>query len=660
MLLMKLVNRCFLLLTLWLSAGVARAQCTITPNPTGACTFDAFDAAATTGAPITAFCVGRGVRFAPCASRNILPSQVSYSVVRGAISTSPISCPTNPQPYLYTPTRADVGMVTVVELTNNGAGVGVVYTRIYRVYDTPPPTFTVAPCPNGFALVTVTDATYDSYTTGAVPLTRNVGTNVAAVPGQNITVTGHYAAAGLCDISASQLVPTLAPPQVPAFTSLTLQAALPGGAASLAVGQLPAGYLYTLQIADATAPGSFRNLSSVAAGTSAITLPNPTAGCYRIFRNDYCGTTPAASPLICTLSLMGSSTQNRNQLLLTDAGSPGTTYTVTRDGTSLTGFTGIAGGLEDPSVQCGTTYTYVVTATQPGGGRAVSNPIALLTQSAVPPAQPRLVASFNLNDVVLLSPLLATGTLPTGSTLRYSRTAGGKPALVIGSSTTTRPLRDSATVAELLAQPPCYSARVVDVCGNVSPESSAVCPALLTAGPADPDGSTAILTWTPFTGPDPRAPATYVLQRLATDGTELSRVSVSGNSYTDLTPPTDRQVLRYRLQIGGAGLPAGTFSYSNRATVSRRLFLTIPTAFTPNGDGINDVLEVKGKYLQNYLFVVVDRNGQEVFRGTQRSQTWDGTIKGQTPVLGAYIWRFQQNDEAGKSFTATGAITILK
>jgi gliding motility-associated-like protein len=473
-------------------------------------------------------------------------------------------------------------------------------------------------------------------------------------------VTGAYAALGTCTGTATQPIPTIAAPVIPLLTNLTLQAPVPTGPATLAVGNLLAGYLYSLQIADASAPNGFRDVLSVPPGSTSLTLPTPAAGCYRIFRNDNCGNSPAASPPICTLSLTGASTQNRNQLLLSDAGSPGTAYTVTRDGNPLTGFTTIAGGLEDPNVQCGTTYTYRVTATQPGGGTSVSNSVSIITQSAIPPAQPRLVASFNLNDVVELTPLLATATLPTGSTLRYSRTAAGGAPASFGTAASTRPRRDSTTLAELRAQPPCYSVRLVDVCGNSSPESPATCPALLSAGAADPAGTTATLTWTAFTGPDPGIPATYAIQRLAPDGTVLSTIPVSGSTFTDLTPPTDRQVLRYRLQIGGAGLPPGTFSYSNRATVTRQLFLTIPTAFTPNGDGLNDVLEVKGKYLENYTFVVVDRNGQEVFRGTQRSQTWDGTIRGRAPVLGAYVWRFQQDGEDGKRFTASGTVTILK
>ena len=46
--------------------------------------------------------------------------------------------------------------------------------------------------------------------------------------------------------------------------------------------------------------------------------------------------------------------------------------------------------------------------------------------------------------------------------------------------------------------------------------------------------------------------------------------------------------------------------------------------------------------------------------GTQRSETWDGRIRGHAPVLGAYVWRFQQDDEAGRPFTAAGTVTIVQ
>jgi len=86
----------------------------------------------------------------------------------------------------------------------------------------------------------------------------------------------------------------------------------------------------------------------------------------------------------------------------------------------------------------------------------------------------------------------------------------------------------------------------------------------------------------------------------------------------------------------------------------------MPTAFTPNGDGLNDVLELKGRYLQNFVFIIVDRNGQEVFRATDRTLPWDGTIRGHAPVNGAYVWRFDLTGEDNQPFRQTGTITILK
>ena len=660
---MKLLNRCFLLFALWLGMGTAGAQtCTTTPNDPTA--FEAYEAG--TGTRLTAFCVGQAVYFEQRLGRNIPTTLLSYGVLPGVgttyINASPRCTPPHPYPYTYTPTQADIGDVTVSELANFGS-IPTYYTRTYRVYGTPPPTFTVVPCPSGLAQVTVTDATYDTYTvrvgSGATQAIGRSQPTVLPVPAgaTTITLTGQYAANGLCIKENTLPIPTLAAPQTPLFARLALQGPLPGGAATLDVAQLPAGYRYTLQLADAS--GLFQRVADVPAGSNSINLPSPAAGRYRLFRTDVCASSTAVSAVIGTLSLAGGSTNNRNQLLLTDAGA-GNTYTIIRNGQPLSTFTAIAGGLEDADVQCGTTYTYRVTTTQPGGGAAVSNEVAITTQSALPPRQPQLLASFNLNNVVVLTPILATPLTP-GSSLRYRRASGPQPPVDFGPvAATARPQRDSTALTELRAQPPCYTVRLTDVCGNASPESPAACPSLLAASPADPDGRTTALTWTAFTGPTPSQPATYTIQRLAADGTVLSTVAGNGTSFTDLTPPTDRQTLRYRLQVGGAGLPPGTFSYSNLASTTRRLTLAIPTAFTPNGDGLNDVLEVKGRYLRDYSFVVVDRNGQEVFRGTQRSESWDGTIRGHAPVLGSYIWRFQQQSDDGQPFSATGSVTILK
>lgn len=657
---MKFLKYCFLLITLWLGAGrTGWAQSCLTANPP-VCTFEAID---DNGLSVSVLCVGKRVRFQPCASRNpiVYGNLIRYEVLPGVGTTPPSCTPTQIYPYSYIPPPSAVGMVTVSELSNeNGAKF---YTRTFEVKDTSPPAFTIAPCLVGSALVTVTDTKFNSYTVqaGSGPsqaISYNQPTVVAVPAGATtITVTGRYNIPEACEGVNTQPLRAIAAPVQPVFSSLTLDAT---GTSTLAVSRLSADYRYTLQKKDGS--GTFRDVQPpvpVDPNSPSIGPLVLAPGCYRIARTDLCGGSFDASPPICTLSLTVTSTNNRNQLLLDDAGNNNpSTYTVTRNGQPISTLTPIAGGLEDADVQCGSTYTYVVTAPQPGGGVAVSNPRSIKTESLLPPPPPKLVASFNLRNVVELTPLLTPPALPAGASLRYFRTTG-LATVSFDSVTTLRAPRDSAGLDALRADRPCYTVRLRDVCNNASPLSAPACPSLLTASAAGPDGTAATITWTPFSGPDPGQPATYVLLRLGPDGTVRSNQPVSGTTYTDLVPPTD-QTVRYRLQISGAGLPAGTFSYSNLAGVTRAPSLAIPTAFTPNGDGLNDVLEVKGRFLSNYTFVVVDRNGQEVFRGTQRSDVWDGRIAGRAPVPGSYVWRFQQATDDGQLFVRSGAVTILR
>ena len=123
---------------------------------------------------------------------------------------SSLGCqPPNAAPYIYTPTAADVGMVTVSELANETTNGATYNIRNFPVYGTPPPAFTIAPCPTGNVQVTLTDATYDSYTVqvGAttLPITRNVPLTVPVTAGATtVVVTGHYAALNSCTGSATQ------------------------------------------------------------------------------------------------------------------------------------------------------------------------------------------------------------------------------------------------------------------------------------------------------------------------------------------------------------------------------------------------------------------------------------------------------------------------
>ena len=58
--------------------------------------------------------------------------------------------------------------------------------------------------------------------------------------------------------------------------------------------------------------------------------------------------------------------------------------------------------------------------------------------------------------------------------------------------------------------------------------------------------------------------------------------------------------------------------------------LNVPDAFTPNEDGVNDVLHVFTAYVTDYEFRIYNRWGEVIFVSTNPEQKWDGTYKGST------------------------------
>ena len=655
----------------------ARAQCVATPQllPAGCApdqVFRAIDVA--TGTEVQSLCVGQQVRFELGCGRQVAPSLLYYPVqVTPNINTTSINCTFNSSTNtnLYTPTTA--GAVTVAELANPSVagGTATIFTRNFQVYASPAPTFTLVPCLNNLVQLTITDGSYDQYVVrvgGAVvgpPLAPGAVTTIPAPPGGSVSVAGFHAGNALCTNQSTQLVPALPAPITPILTGLVTSGPLPGSL-TFSVDNFSTAYRFDVQVADAAQLGGWRRVALLppsTAGTittSTLTLAGQTAGLYRIGRRDVCGTDSAFSVPVPTLELNVSSANSLNTLTWR-VGGPVSSYRVLRDGAVLATLPATATSYPDATAVCGVRYTYRLLASA-GSGQAFSNEVPVQTVSTLPPPAPLLNASFDLLGRVELTATLPGGAaLPAGSTLRFSRQGGGQDLTFAPGPNPTR-LRDSTALGSLLAAPPCYAAVVQDICGNSSAASSPTCPSLLAAEAADPEGRSARLSWSAFRGPgSPGQPVSYRVLTLAADGTVLAAsAATSALSYLDLAPPTDRQILRYRVEASGAGLPPGTVSYSNVATITRRPVLAVPNAFTPNGDGLNDVLELKGRYLAAFTFVVVDRNGQEVFRATDRGQTWDGTIRGHTPVNAAYVWRFTMTDEAGQPFSQTGSVSILK
>ncbi len=86
----------------------------------------------------------------------------------------------------------------------------------------------------------------------------------------------------------------------------------------------------------------------------------------------------------------------------------------------------------------------------------------------------------------------------------------------------------------------------------------------------------------------------------------------------------------------------------------------LPNAFTPNGDGKNDVLYVRGNDLKKFKLEIYDRWGQLVFETTDKNKGWDGNYSG-SALNGAVFGYYLTGDcTTGSSFQKKGNITVIK
>jgi len=87
----------------------------------------------------------------------------------------------------------------------------------------------------------------------------------------------------------------------------------------------------------------------------------------------------------------------------------------------------------------------------------------------------------------------------------------------------------------------------------------------------------------------------------------------------------------------------------------------VPTAFTPNRDGKNDVLRpMIGINLTLLEFTIYNRWGQKVVETSQNEKGWDGIYAGQAQGSGGYVWMISVKDQLGKIIEKKGTFILLR
>ena len=86
----------------------------------------------------------------------------------------------------------------------------------------------------------------------------------------------------------------------------------------------------------------------------------------------------------------------------------------------------------------------------------------------------------------------------------------------------------------------------------------------------------------------------------------------------------------------------------------------VPTAFSPNNDGQNDVLYVRESCTRDFLFSIYDHWGEKVFEATDPSKGWDGKIAQNTFGSSVFAFHLHATLKNGDVIERKGNITLVR
>ena len=86
----------------------------------------------------------------------------------------------------------------------------------------------------------------------------------------------------------------------------------------------------------------------------------------------------------------------------------------------------------------------------------------------------------------------------------------------------------------------------------------------------------------------------------------------------------------------------------------------MPNIFSPNRDGQNDILYVRGQGILNFTFMVYDRWGEKVFESTALESGWDGVFRGQEMMPAVFMYVVDVNFKNGSNQVISGDVTLVR
>ena len=393
-------------------------------------------------------------------------------------------------------------------------------------------------------------------------------------------------------------------------------------------------------------------------GVNTLAVPNLKVDdnfyCFRLSSYDPCANTNVYSNTICSQNFDLNIKSAVNTLNWTTSTAGISSMSYTRKKNNVTDITLTRPGasplsIDDTDAICKIDYCYTLTSNYSNGSKSISLPKCGTAFNTNTPPAINNVSSIVNDPGVELTWLLDPKIISAGFKVSRSILSGQS---VLLSETPDKKFNDPAYETSFGF---CYAINYSDNCGNISAAGTLACPLRL-YGSLDNKNIT-YLNWSRYEGWNQGVKA-YTVEKYGLGNVLIKKIDVGTDTlFVDDQPDPKNQFISYK--IVGSSVESGlTTSMSNSLSFVKETHLISPTAFTPNGDKLNDTFTVTGDFIVKIELSIFDRWGALIF-STQKNEPWDGKRNGVTLTEGAYIWKADMVNLAGQSFNQSGTVMLI-
>ncbi len=593
--------------------------------------------------------------FDAAATRGCAPFQLDLiNCSSGNVSLYIITGPNSSREELFgtTITLSSPGTYSVEQRVGTGGGTGgttsLVKTDYIEVLSSPSPLYTVKICEGRKIEIHTVTGQYEEY----IITPGDGGPSVTVAAGnifshtyttdtdKTLTVKGNYNP-GNCGGTATSLIKPFVTLQQPSISSVQAE----DGKIRVSF-STDARFKYRLLESAQSGPYTIIDSIRYEAGNQTIDLNRNTENrvyTYLLETYDDCGKKSSSIPINTLLPVIENKNKEVSFRISQSSLSNFDKVIIYKNNILLQEITSNNLNFDDPFIECGVKYCYRIEGVKGATRSTVTEQCVIGQNIQTPAAITSLNSSFEQNSIVL------SWSIPS-TPFKTQRVYLNKDA-------TWEEINQTTSSKYVLQNPDpdnsyCFQIDYTDQCDNVSQMSQNTCPITLKMSK---NGNAYILHWNSYSGSG--TPSTYMLVKYNENNDIINQFDVSGlSSYTD--PLVDDGGIFY-YQIVSSDM-SGFSSHSNVVEAREELTLFVPTAFTPNGDGQNDVFRIKGKYVKSFSMTIYNNWGEAIFHSDTLAKTWNGKKYTEDAPSGVYSYIIEATDYQGNIHNQSGTITLIR